>query len=273
MFEHIIENVRKTSPLIHCITNYVTVNDCANILLACGASPIMADDVREAEQISSICDGLTVNTGTLNAATVPSMFAAGRKMNELGRPAVLDPVGAGASKLRTETASELMQNIKFTVIRANISEIRALALSASGTRGVDADTSDAVTEETLDSAIAFAKGFAAKSGAVIAMTGKIDIVCDSRTAFVIRNGNAMMSRITGSGCQLSVLTAAYAAANPREPLTAAAAAVAAMGLCGEKAFARLKERDGNAAYRTYIIDEIYNLSGRDLEDGAKYEIR
>ena len=135
MFQEMLENVRKTCPLIHNITNYVTVNDCANVLLACGGSPIMADDAEEAEEITSICGGLNINIGTLNQRTIPAMQKAGKKANELGHPAVLDPVGAGASKLRTETAKNLMENIQFTVIRGNISEIKALALGEGGAGG------------------------------------------------------------------------------------------------------------------------------------------
>ncbi len=273
MFEKILENVRKTVPLIHNITNYVTVNDCANILLACGGSPIMSDDIGEAEEITSICGGLNINIGTLNGNTIPSMFAAGKKANELGHPVVLDPVGAGASRLRTQTAYRLLDEVKFTVIRGNISEIRALASGTGTTRGVDADVADIVTDETMDDTVEFAKKFAEKTGAVITITGAIDIIADQSRAYCIRNGHPMMSKITGSGCQLSALIAAYVTANPEQPLEAAAAAVCALGLCGERAFARMSEQDGNASYRNHIIDEIYNLTGDDLESGARYEMR
>ena len=150
MFSKIISNVREKCPLIHNITNYVTVNDVANILLACGGSPIMSDDEGEVEEITSICGGLNINIGTLNKNTIPSMFLAGQKANQLGHKVLLDPVGAGASKLRTETAIDLIKKIKFDVIRGNISEIKTLALGSGTTKGVDADVSDAVTEENLE---------------------------------------------------------------------------------------------------------------------------
>jgi len=268
-----LNNVRANAPLIHNITNYVTVNDCANILLACGASPIMSDDIGEVEEITSICGGLCINIGTLNKNTIPSMFAAGKKSNELFHPVVLDPVGAGASKLRTETANKLLDEVKFTVIRGNISEIKALALGAGSTRGVDADVADAVTDETLDNAVTFARKFSARTGSVIAVTGAIDIVTDGNKAYCIRNGHPAMSSITGTGCQLSTMIAAYITANPEYPLEAATAAVCAMGLCGEKAFARMSALDGNSSYCNYIIDAVYNLTGDDLESGAKYEMR
>lgn len=122
-----LENVRKTCPLIHCITNYVTVNDVANAVLAIGASPIMADDIRETSDITSICSALVINIGTLNERTIPAMFNAGQTAKKLGHTVVLDPVGAGASPLRTETALELLKKIKPDIIRGNISEIKTLA--------------------------------------------------------------------------------------------------------------------------------------------------
>ena len=157
MFKTEFENLRRTCPLIHNITNYVTVNDCANMVLACGASPIMADDAAEVEDITTICGGLNINIGTLNSRTITSMLLAGKKANQLGHPVVLDPVGAGASRLRTDTAFRLLRDVKFTVIRGNISEIKTLASGAGTTKGVDADVADKVTEANLDSAVAFAK--------------------------------------------------------------------------------------------------------------------
>lgn len=273
MFESIFNNVRISTPLIHNITNYVTVNDCANILLACGASPIMADDIEEAAEITTICSGLNINIGTLNQRTIASMFAAGKTSNSLHHPVVLDPVGAGASKFRTETALKLLNEVQFTVIRGNISEIKTLAIGTGTTKGVDADVADKVTEDTLSEAVAFAKSFSAQTGAIIAITGAIDIVADSQKAYCIRNGHPMMSSITGTGCQLSSMTAAFVTANPSEPLKAAAAAVCAMGLAGEIAHERLTPMDGNSSYRNYIIDAIYHLTPEQLEKGANYEVR
>ena len=267
MFQSIFANVRARSPLVHNITNYVTVNDCANMVLACGASPIMADDAAEVEDITSLCAGLNLNIGTLNSRTIPSMLLAGHTAHRLGRPVVLDPVGAGASHLRTETALRLLREVKPTVIRGNISEMRTLAVGSGTTKGVDADASDKITEETLDRAVAFVKSFAARTG------GAIDIVADGQRAFCIRNGHPMMSAVTGTGCQLSALTAAFCAANPDKPLEAAAAAVCAMGLAGEVAHSRLTKLDGSATYRNYIIDAIYNMTPEQLEEGARYEMR
>ena len=176
MFAQIFENVRRKAPLIHNITNYVTVNDCANMLLACGGSPIMADEQDEAVEITAICGGLNINIGTLNQRTIPAMFAAGKRANELGHTVVLDPVGAGASGLRTDTAVQLLEKIQFSVIRGNISEIKTLAFGSGTTKGVDADVADRITEENLDEAVDFAREFAHRTGAVVAITGAIVIV-------------------------------------------------------------------------------------------------
>lgn len=267
-----INNVRKHNPLIHNITNYVTVNDVANVLLACGASPIMSDAPQEVEDITTICSGLNINIGTLNERTIEAMLIAGKKAQSLGHVLTLDPVGAGASRLRTETALKLMRKMKFDVIRGNISEIKALALGNGRTRGVDADVEDAVNEENLLAGVGFAKKFAEETGSIIAITGAIDLVANGQQCFVIRNGRSEMSKITGTGCQLSAMTAAFLAANP-DSLSAAAAAVATMGLAGEIAWGRMKEGDGNMAYRNGIIDAIYNMDCECLEKGAKYEIR
>ena len=273
MLGKMLENVRASCPLIHNITNYVTVNDCANILLACGASPIMADDRAEAAEITALCGGLNLNIGTLNSRTIESMLLAGRRANELGHPVVLDPVGVGASTLRTQTALELLTQLRLAVIRGNISEIKALASGSGTTKGVDADAADKVTEQTLSGVATFAKSFAEKTGAVIAITGAIDVVADGKTAYCIRNGHTMMSSVTGTGCQLSAMTSAFVTANPDHPLEAAAAAVSAMGLAGEIAHQRLGKLDGNASYRNYIIDAIYRMTPDILEKGASYEVR
>ena len=273
MFKEITENVRKTTPLVHNITNYVTVNDVANVLLACGGSPIMSDEPDDVVDITSICGGLNINIGTLNKQSIEAMFAAGKRANELGHKVLLDPVGAGASALRTKTAVDLMEQVRFDVIRGNISEIKTLATGAGTTKGVDADVADAVTEANLERSVAFAKSFAKARGCVVAITGAIDLVADADTCYVIRNGRPEMGRITGTGCQLSGLLTAFIVANPDRILEAAAAAVCTMGLAGEIGYANLLPTEGNSSYRNRIIDAIYNMDGDTLERGAKYEIR
>ena len=268
-----IEKVRKTTPLVHNITNYVTVNDVANVLLACGGSPIMSDEPDDVVDITSICGGLNINIGTLNKSSIEAMFLAGKRANELDHKVLLDPVGAGASKLRTDTAVKLMDEVHFTVIRGNISEIKTLAQGSGTTKGVDADVADAVTEESLDSAVKFAKDFAKKSGSIVAITGAIDLVADADRCFVIRNGRPEMGRITGTGCQLSGMMTAFLVANPDNLLEGAAAAVCTMGLAGEIGWENMQDGDGNSTYRNRIIDAIYNMDGETLDKGAKYEVR
>ena len=272
MFGKYLDNLRKNGALIHNITNYVTVNDVANVLLAAGASPVMADEPEDAREITAICGGLNINIGTLNKNTIAGMVASCEKAKEMGHRMVLDPVGAGASTLRTKTAVDLVNRFGFDVIKGNTSEIKVLAIGKGGAVGVDADINDRVTDENLDSSIDFVKRFARETGGVVAVTGAIDLVSDGDRCFVIRNGRAEMSRITGTGCQLSALIAAFITAN-ENILEAAAAAVCMMGVAGEIGWENMQEIDGNSTYRNRIIDAIYNMSGKVLDEREKYEVR
>ncbi len=274
MNTEIIKNVREKCPLVHCITNYVTVNDVANMLLACGGSPIMADDIAEAADITTICNATVINIGTLNARTIESMIAAGKRANELGHPVILDPVGAGASALRTETTFRLLKEVKFSVIRGNISEIKTVYAGSGSTKGVDADAADVVTEDNLMEVIAFAKELSSRTGAVIAITGAIDIIADQEQAYITKNGVAAMSRITGTGCMLSAVIAAYYAANPDCPVEAVTAAIAAEGLCGEIAAEKVAgEGSGTSSLRMHLIDAMSNMTDEILAAGSKAERR
>ncbi len=270
MFNQILENVRNKAPLVHSITNYVTVNDCANIILAGGGSPIMADDISEVCDITSICASLVINIGTLNERTVGSMLAAGKKANELGHPVILDPVGAGASELRNETTLQLLREIKFSVIRGNISEIKFIAGGTKTTNGVDASIEDT---DNIDSIKAMAKSLSKTTGAIIAITGAIDIVADSDKAYIIRNGHPMMGKVTGTGCMLTSLIATYVGANCDNIIDATACAVTVMGLSGELAFDKLTEIGGGTnSYRMYIIDFVSQITNTVLNGGSKIEI-
>lgn len=272
MLSSCLENVRAISPLVHNITNYVTVNDVANAILAVGASPIMADEPDDAYEITAICNALNINIGTLNSRTIESMFRAGKRASELGHPTLLDPVGAGASSLRTNTALNLMKDVKFDVIRGNASEIKTLALGSGKTHGVDADKADSVNDSNLAFMAGFVKDFSRTAGAVIALTGAIDLVADGEKCYAIRNGRSEMGRITGTGCMLSGIMAAFVAANPGNTLEACAASVCLMGLAGEIGYSHLQAHEGNSTYRNRIIDAIYTMTGGILDRGAKYEI-
>lgn len=272
-FVKIFENTKKNPQLVHNITNYVTVNDCANILLAMGSSPIMADDLEEVEEITAICSALVINIGTLNSRTIESMIAAGKKANALGHPVILDPVGAGASKFRTQTTYRLLEEVKFTAIRGNISEIKTVDAGAGTTKGVDADKNDQITAETINSTVKMAQSLAKKTGAIIAITGATDIVANDEEAFVIQNGHAEMSKITGTGCMLSAMTAAYIAANPENTLEAVACSVSVMGIAGELAVRQVVNNQlGTGSLRTFIIDNVSTMKESNIETYAKIEL-
>ncbi len=259
-----IEKIRAKKPVIHCITNYVTANDCANVLLACGASPIMADAPEDAADIAALADGLVINIGTLNQQKLEAMLIAGRTANSLGKPVVLDPVGAGASKARTDAALRLISEVDFTVIRGNSSEIKTLALGSAGSRGVDADLADAVAEADLPAAAAFAKRFASQTGAVIAITGAIDVIADAERAAAVYNGDPMLRRITGAGCMTTCLCAAFAAcANDR--FISTVSAITAMGVCGEIAKEKLGIDEGTITFRNNIIDIMSYINSERID--------
>ena len=245
MLGEIITQNRSRKPLIHCITNYVTANDCANILLACGGSAIMADDPDEVAEVTAMCDGLVLNMGTPNPRKLDALLRAGEEANRLRHPVVLDPVGVGSSAMRRDAGRRLLERIRFASIRANATEIATLVCGTAAHRGVDAD----MEEAAMDAVDENAKRLSLETGAVVVVTGDTDIVTDGRTLFRVRSGHPMMKTVTGSGCQLSSLLGAYVTANPEKPLQAALAAVCAMGLCGKLAHARLSPLDGNASYR------------------------
>lgn len=267
MLGEIMTTCRGKSPLIHCITNYVTANDCANLLLGCGASAIMADDAEEVEEVTAMCDGLVLNMGTPNPRRLEAMLKAGKRANELAHPVILDPVGVGSSAMRREAARQLLEQVRFAAIRGNATEIATLVRGDAAHRGVDADGG----AEDVHAAQSSARQLARESGAVVIVTGDTDIVTDGRTLHRVHNGHPMMRTVTGAGCQLSALVGAYGTANASRPLEAALAAVCAMGLCGEIAYRRLAPGEGNASYRNALIDAIYNLPPEALEKGAKYE--
>jgi len=267
----LLREVREKKPLVHCITNYVTVNDCANALLAVGAAPVMADDIGEVADIAALANALVLNIGTLNARTIQSMLAAGQKAAALRRPVILDPVGAGASGLRTETARELIRSIPFAAIRGNVSEIKALIAGSGTTRGVDADEKDWAADG-VDGVAAVAGALARRTGAVVAVTGVTDIVSDGTRVLAIRNGHALMSRITGSGCMLTAVIGAFCGAAPDRILDAVGAAVCAMGLAGEQAVARAEKGCvGTGSFRTYLIDSLSLMDEAALAGGMQLE--
>lgn len=263
-FKELICSLRAKKPLVHHITNYVTTNDCANIVLAIGASPVMADAIEEVEDMVSIASALVLNIGTLNSAKVESMLKAGKRANELGVPVILDPVGVGATPYRKETALKLLSEIKLSVIRGNLAEIKTLSGMSALSKGVDSE------EGTSEDAKTVAKELASKLGTVIVISGAIDYVSDGAKVISIRNGQKMLTDVTGTGCMSTSLIGAFCGVT-KDYLYGAAAGIMTMGIAGEIAFERLGDKDGNGSFRTYIMDAIYNFSDKDITERGKYE--
>ena len=269
-FEKALVQVRQKKPLVQCITNFVTVNDCANILLASGGSPTMASHPLEVEEAVAGVQALVCNMGAIDK--IDSMILAGKAANRLGKPVVLDPVGAGGTQLRREAVKRLLEEVHFTVIRGNASEIRYLAGHKCTGSGVDVSRLDEITEDNLDVAVAMAEALAEKLHTVIAISGKIDVISDGKRSCVLRNGCATMARITGSGCMLTALIGAFCGAC-EDPFEAASTAMAAMGISGEIADTkRLRNGTGNATFRNDLIDAVFNLTQEQLKQGVCYEI-
>ena len=248
----IVEQVREQVPLVHCMTNYVTVNDVANALLAIGASPIMSDDCHDVEDIVSISKALVLNIGTLNARTIDSMLLAGKKANTLGIPVILDPVGAGASAYRNATTERILREVKLTALRGNLSEVSFVAGLEVSTKGVDSSDADADKD-----AVAVAKTVAKKLGCTVAITGAVDTITDGTRVVQIHNGHPMLSKVTGTGCLTSGLTGAFVAAG-EDTVYACAAAIAATGMAGEIAYEQAGDK-GTGSFHIALIDALSKI--------------
>lgn len=269
--KELLEKVRDKEPLVQCITNFVTVNDCANILLAVGATPTMAMDSREVEESVSRVSALVCNMGAIEH--IESMILAGKKANALQIPVVLDPVGAGGTTLRRETVKRLLQEVQFTSIRGNASEIKAIAGAQSLGRGVDVSKEDVVSENSLQGDILIFESLARKLQCVIAVSGEIDVITDGVHTMLIRNGCKMMARITGSGCMVTTLIGAFCGANKESAFKATSLAMGIMGIAGEIADEkRKKNKTGNATFRNDLIDSIFNITIEEIEERLNYEV-
>lgn len=258
----LLEEVREKMPLIHQITNYVTVGDCANITLAVGASPIMADDMSETEEITGLSSALVLNIGTLNERTLASMLTSGRKANELGIPVILDPVGAGASRFRNEATLAILKQVHLAVIRGNLSELSFVAGKKASTRGVDTSAADANND-----GIDVAQSAARQYRCVAAVTGAVDVISDGERTILIENGHPMLSQVTGTGCMTTALTASFAAV-AEDYLAAATAGVAAMGIAGEIAY-ESAGKSGTGSFRIALTDAVSRLDGAVMDKRIK----
>lgn len=253
-----LKNLREKKPLIHNITNYVVMNYTANALLACGASPVMAHAPEEVEEMVFFAGALVLNIGTLTPYWVDSMLKAGKKANGLNIPIILDPVGSGATKLRTNSAKRLIDEISISVVRGNASEVLSLAHEGSRTKGVDSIHS---VDDAADSALILAK----ELNTILAITGAVDLITDGELIYRVSNGHEQMGYVTGTGCTATVIIGAFLAVDPK-PLEAATTALAYFGLAGEKAATRDK---APGSFQIALLDALYTIDQNQLEAGAK----
>ena len=273
----LLNEVKSKNPLTHCITNFVTVNDCANAVLAIGASPIMSEDIEEVAEVVSIADALVINIGKLSHEQVEAMKISSAQANKINTPVILDPVGVGISQLRNKVTLELIENYKLAAIRGNITEIKTIAkltgiISESNTaKGVDVSESDIINQDNLNENADVISKLAAKLDTVILASGPIDILSDGETTIAIDNGDEMMPYITGSGCMLSsIVGSCIGATNPLEGTLLAALL---MAISGEKARSKVdNENAGTGSFRAYLIDYLYKLDGQTLINKSNIEI-
>ncbi len=253
-----IRIIRDKKPLIHNITNFVVMNYTANVLLAAGASPVMAHAENEVEEMVSYAGSLVLNIGTLTDLWVASMLKAARKASMLGTPIILDPVGAGATRLRTNAARDIINRARVTIVRGNASEILSLREADSKTKGVDAIHS-------VDDAAESGGELARELGLTLAITGPVDLVTDGLRIVKIENGHPLMPFVTGTGCSATAIIGAFAAVDP-DPVTAAATALAFFGLAGEKA---AEKASGPGSFMIALLDALYNLTPEEVRSGCK----
>ena len=272
-----LENVRENNPLTHCITNSVTINDCANAVLAIGGSPIMAEDEEEMEEVVEIADVLVINIGKLSKEQIKAMKVSAAHATKTKTPIVLDPVGAGISQLRNNTIKYLVENNNITAIRGNISEIKAIANivgllnTESAAKGVDVSEDDIISRDNLEINGNLVKELAKKLDTIIIASGPLDIISNGETIVVLDNGDEMMPLITGSGCMLTSIVGSCVAVN--DPFEGSILASIAMSLAGEKARKQVDENDlGTGSFRTFIIDYLYKTNVESLINESKIEI-
>lgn len=257
----LFEQVRYKQPLIHHLTNQVTINDCANITLAIGASPVMASSPLEAADMAKMANTLVINIGTLNSDAFRAMKLAGKAANETGIPVILDPVGVGSTDFRTQSAFEILEQVKVSVIRGNVSEMNCLAGGIRSTKGVDAGKVDQTPEK-------IAVKVARQYRCIAAVTGKEDVISDGKSVFMIQNGHMCLSRVSGTGCMTTSLIGCFAGVT-NHMLHAAVAGVSVMGLAGEEAASLLGERIGLGTYKMKLIDSISFMNSNHWQKGVK----
>jgi hydroxyethylthiazole kinase len=254
-----LRTIRKTRPLVHQITNYVVMNETANATLALGALPVMAHAREEVEEMVALAGALVINIGTLSAPWVESMLAAGKAASARGMPVVLDPVGAGATRLRTETARRILDEVDVTVLRGNAGEIATLVGVEAEVRGVESIGSGASPAE-------IAREAARRFDCVASVTGAVDHVSDGDDAVAVENGHELLAAVTGMGCMASALTGCFLAGKPTEPIAAAAEALAAFGVAAEDAAVGAR---GPGSFHVALYDALAALDPDSLDERAR----
>jgi hydroxyethylthiazole kinase len=254
-----LRRLRETKPLVHQITNYVVMNETANATLALGALPVMAHAREEVEEMAAIAGALVLNIGTLSPDWVEAMLLAGRAANEHGVPVVLDPVGAGATKYRTETAQRILTEVRVAVLRGNAGEVATLVGVAAEVRGVE---SIGAGGDPADLALEAAR----RLGVVASVTGPVDHVSDGERVIRIENGDTLMATITGTGCMSSALTGCFLAVNRERPMEAAAEALVAFGVAGEDA---ARGAAGPGSFHVALYDCLAALDPQTLDERAR----
>jgi len=257
----LLSRVKIEKPLVHHITNYVTAADSANILLALGGTPVMADNQAEVEEVVSPASALVLNLGTLNPAKVEAMIIAGKRAKEISIPVVLDPVGVGATALRKNAANRILTEVGPTVIRGNMSEMRVIFGLKAEAKGVEA-------LDTIAGGERLAVDLARSLGCVIGITGVKDVISDGRRISIIENGNDMLPRVTGTGCMSTSLIGAYSAVADDYYLSTVAG-ILTMGLAGDLALNSLKETEGIGTFRLRLFDSVGSLSEREIINEGK----
>ncbi|WP_455644870.1 hydroxyethylthiazole kinase [Methanosphaera sp.] len=274
----VIEQLRSTCPLTHCITNYVTINDCANAVLAIGGSPSMANEAPEIEEFVEIAGATVINMGTLLEDQIEPMRIAAEHTKKTDTPLVIDPVAVGVTKLRNNITQDLIERSSVSVIRGNMSEIKAIGklfniiTTSSMAKGVDVADSDIISEDNIEENALIVKNIAHKLDTVIAVSGPVDIISDGKVVYTIDNGDAVMSKITGSGCMLTCVIGSFTAVT--NPLKAALIGSLSMAIAGQKARDKMVLNDeGSGSFRTYLIDELYKMNNDTImEYGNLYKI-
>jgi hydroxyethylthiazole kinase len=251
--------LREAKPLVHQITNYVVMNETANATLALGALPVMAHAREEVEEMTGLAGALVLNIGTLSEHWVEAMLAAGRAANGRGIPVVLDPVGAGATRYRTDTARRILDEVDVTVLRGNAGEVATLVGIAAEVRGVE---SIAAGDDPGELARAAARSL----GVVASVTGPVDHVSDGARALTVANGHELLAAVTGTGCMSSALTGCFLAAKPDAPLEAAAEALAAFGVAAEDAAG---VSSGPGTFHAALYDALAALDPATLDERTR----